>query len=374
MDTLQPLPSVDEMQRAYLASDASYDGIFLLAVRTTGIFCRPSCRARKPQPENVEYFGTTREALFAGYRPCKRCRPLDTNGRPPEWVRRLLAEIEQSPDLRIGDSELRRRGIEPARARRFFQQNFGMTFQAYCRARRLGDAFVQIKQGRSIDAAAYDVGFESPSGFRDAFVRQFGKPPGSSRNGDCLRIAWLETPIGPMIASASARGICLLEFSDRRMLEAQIQTLRRRFQAAIVPGEHEHLERLRSELREYFDGERQEFSVPLEYPGSAFQVRVWEALRTIPSGTTWSYERLAGEIGSPGSSRAVGRANGLNRIAIVIPCHRVVNKNGELSGYGGGVWRKRYLLGLEQAAYAEPVRATMRLTSAAARREKSSRC
>lgn len=348
MNTTSLLPTSNEMQRAYLAGDSSYDGIFLLAVRTTGIFCRPSCPARKPKPENVEYFATAGEALFAGYRPCKRCRPLDTDGRNPDWVDGLLREIDQSPEDRITDADLRRRGIEPVRVRRFFQSRYGMTFQAYCRARRLGDAFARIKDGTSIDDAALDVGFDSLSGFRDAFVRHFGQPPGSSRNRDCLVAAWMETPVGPMIAAATSQGVCLLEFTDRRMLEAQFQTLRRRFSAAIVPGENNHIEQLRSELQEYFDGRRRTFSTSVVYPGSPFQVRVWDALRTIPYGETWSYDRLAEEIGSPGASRAVGRANGLNRMSIVIPCHRVVNKNGDLCGYGGGLWRKRYLLELER--------------------------
>ena len=144
---MNSIPSIKEMQHAYERKDSSYDGIFFLAVRTTGIFCRPSCPARKPLARNVDYFSSAREALFAGYRPCKRCRPLDTNGRPPEWVSRAMAMVHDS-ETRIKDAELRRSGIDPFRIRRYFQQHYGMTFQAYCRARRMGDALESTSSGR----------------------------------------------------------------------------------------------------------------------------------------------------------------------------------------------------------------------------------
>jgi AraC family transcriptional regulator, regulatory protein of adaptative response / methylated-DNA-[protein]-cysteine methyltransferase len=345
---MQALPSQREMQRAYQASDASYDGLFYLGVRTTGIFCRPSCRARKPRPENVEFFATCREALFAGYRPCKRCRPLAFTGRPPAWVERLLGELEKDPTARIQDADLRKRGVDPARARRYFRRSYGMTFQAFARARRLGSALEQIRNGKPLDDVALGNGYDSHSGFREAFTRTFGQTPGRSAAADCIRLTWLESPIGPLLAGATAKGICLLEFTERRMLETQFATLRRRFQCAIVPGMNEHLNRLKGELAEYFGGSRRQFTVPLEYPGSPFQRAVWSELLMIAHGETRSYEDIARRIGSPGASRAVGTANGQNRIAILIPCHRVVNKDGRLGGYGGGLWRKRYLLDLER--------------------------
>jgi AraC family transcriptional regulator of adaptative response/methylated-DNA-[protein]-cysteine methyltransferase len=344
---MKELPSILEMQRAYQRSDSSYDGIFFLAVRTTGIFCRPSCRVRKPRPENVEYYATVREALFAGYRPCKRCRPLAVEGHPPDWVERLLTEIDEAPTMRLTDGDLRARRIDPARARRYFLKHYGVTFQAFCRARRMEQAFSQIRRGARLTDVALGYGYDSLSGFRDAFVRMFGVPPGQSNAIDCIRLAWLESPLGPLVAGATAEGICLLEFTERRMLEAQFATLRKRFRCAIVPGQNEHLDRLKHELEQYFTGTLREFTVRLVYPGSPFQHRVWEALLDIPYGETCSYECLARRIGSPAASRAVGRANGLNRIAIVIPCHRVVNKDGQLGGYGGGLWRKQLLLNLE---------------------------
>ena len=348
-----PLPPVRVMQRAYLASDASYDGLFYLGVRTTGVFCRPSCHAKKPRVENVEFFALPKQALFAGYRPCLKCHPLQAD-EEPLWVRRLIERVEKRPEMRIRERDLRAMRIEPARVRRYFAARYGLTFQAYCRARRLAKAFESIRNGQSIDETVFDTGYQSHSGFRDAFRAAFGKPPGAARQESAMTatapsisLAWIETPLGPMIAGASDAGVCVLEFTDRRMLEHQLATLRRRFKAAFVPGEHANLTQLRDELNEYFAGARQTFTVPLAAPGTPFEERVWKALLAIPYGETRSYADIAREVGSPAAVRAVGRANGMNRIAIVIPCHRVVNKNGELGGYGGGLWRKRRLLHLE---------------------------
>ncbi len=342
------MPSRSEMEQAFLNSDASYDGIFFTGVKTTGIFCRASCVAKKPLSHNIEFFATTREALFAGFRPCKRCQPLNSNGQPPEWVERLLARVEAAPADRLTASDIRTMGIDPVRARRYFLKHHGMTFSAYCRSRRLGGALEQIRRGADLDDVALDHGYESNSGFRDAFGRVFGRAPGRSRNADCIVISWAKTPLGPMVTAATAEGICFLEFTDRRMLETQLATLRRLFDRAVVPGRNTHLERLKDELARYFAGKLKRFTVPLIYPGTPFQRRVWGELLQIPYGETRSYEDIARGVGSPRAVRAVGTTNGLNRIAIVIPCHRVVNKGGKLGGYGGGLWRKQFLLNLER--------------------------
>jgi AraC family transcriptional regulator of adaptative response/methylated-DNA-[protein]-cysteine methyltransferase len=344
---MQARPERDEMLRAFLQGDPSYDGVFYTGVRTTGIFCRPSCSAKKPLVQNVEFYPSAREALFAGYRPCKRCRPMETGGEHPEWVRPLL-----DPAARLKDGDLRAMGIDPARARRYFLDRFGMTFHAYARARRLAGAFTKIREGAPIDDAVFDSGYESHSGFRSAYSKTFGTPPGQT--SDCVRTAWIETPVGPMIAGATEKGVCLLEFTDRRMLEKQMEIVRRRFDCAVVPGEHPHLDHLRRELDQYFRRELQEFTVPLDIKGTEFQEKVWNLLLQIPYGDTWSYEQLAVAAGNPAAMRAVARANGMNRIAIVIPCHRVVNKSGQLGGYGGGIWRKTTLLELERATVVTP--------------------
>lgn len=343
------LPSRAVMERAYTTSDAGYDGVFFLGVRTTGVFCRPSCGARKPLPKNVEYFSTAREALFAGYRPCKRCTPLAAAGTLPDWLTPLLSAVDHDPNQRLTDAGIRALGIDPARARRFFKKQYGMTFQGYCRARRLGQALEQIRRGAKIDDVALGHGYESHSGFRGAFGKAFGTPPGKATSTECITVTWVESPLGPLVAGATGKHLVLLEFTDRRMLDTQFVTLRKAFRRPIVPGTNAVLERLRRELAQYFSGKLKKFSVPLEFPGSEFQKRAWEGLLKIPYGKTVSYEELAHRIGARNAQRAVGHANGLNRIGIVIPCHRVVHKNGTLGGYGGGLWRKQALLELERA-------------------------
>jgi AraC family transcriptional regulator of adaptative response/methylated-DNA-[protein]-cysteine methyltransferase len=244
-----------------------------------------------------------------------------------------------------------------------------MTFQAWCRSRRLGEAFRQIREGAAVSEVAGNSGFESESGFRAAFGRAFGSAPGQAPDGEPVALDWIASTVGPLIAGATNDGLCLLEFTDRRMLEAQLATLRRRVGAVLLPGRNRWLEALKLQLSEYFAGQRRDFELPLVIRGTPFQQQVWQALLTIPYGETWSYQQLATRIGRPGATRAVGTANGMNRIAIVIPCHRVVNADGRLGGYGGGVWRKQALLDLErgQRSIALP-EADATLTRAAARR------
>lgn len=333
-----------------LAADAGYDGIFVTAVKTTGIFCRPSCRAKKPRVENVEFFPAARDALLAGYRPCRRCRPMDTNGRPPAWVERLLEAGERRIDERMRDRDLRALGIEPVQARRYFNTHYGMTFQAYHRARRLGRAMAVLREGAHVTSTALSTGYASDSGFREAFEKLFGDAPTRRRakSEACIVAAMIENPVGPLLVGATETALCLLEFCDRRAIEKQISTWRGRFDAPVVPGTNRVLKQAIRELNEYFAGGRKTFDVPLHYPGTPFQMEVWRALLKIPYGQTISYAELARRVGRPDAQRAVGTANGCNRIAIVIPCHRVVNKDGRLGGYGGGLWRKQILLDLER--------------------------
>jgi AraC family transcriptional regulator of adaptative response/methylated-DNA-[protein]-cysteine methyltransferase len=212
----------------------------------------------------------------------------------------------------------------------------------------LSRAFTNIRNGSPLDDTIFQSGYESHSGFRDAFGKVFGCPPGNCRDRSCVFLAWVPSPLGPLVTGATDEGVCLLEFTDRKMLEAQFETVRKLFQLPVVPGTNQHLERLQDELARYFAGTLRSFSVPLVYPGTAFQRRVWEQLLLVPYGETRSYHEMASAVGNPAAVRAVGRANGLNRLAIVIPCHRIVNKNGDLGGYGGGLRRKQYLLNLEQ--------------------------
>jgi AraC family transcriptional regulator of adaptative response/methylated-DNA-[protein]-cysteine methyltransferase len=342
------LPPQREMQRAFYASDAGYDGLFYVGVRSTRIFCRPSCPAKKPKLENVEYFAGVREAASAGYRPCKRCQPLEAKGTQPAWVVKLIARVEENSEARLSRAELARLGITPERARRWFNAHYGMSFAAWCRARRLARAFTQIRAGELVDAAAIDQGYASTSGFRDAFRKTFGAPPRRAQRGEYILTHLLDSPLGQLVAGATSQGLVLLEFTDRRVLETQLATLKSRFKMPPVPGSNPHLEKLERELADYFAGKLKRFTVPVIAPGSPFQERVWRELQCIPYGETISYNELARRIGHPGASRAVGTANGWNRVCIIIPCHRVIGKDGTLRGYGGGEWRKRLLLELEK--------------------------
>lgn len=189
-------------------------------------------------------------------------------------------------------------------------------------------------------------GFDDESAFIAAFASRFDGS--STSRGERLRITWIESPVGPLIAAASDEGIALLEFNDQRRLDAQFKALARHFPESCAFGEHRHFTRLRRELAEYFAGQRRGFSLPLTFPGSTFQRTVWSALLAIPYGETRSYDTLARSIGHSDACRAVGTTNGRNRISILIPCHRVLNKSGQLGGYGGGLWRKQFLLDLER--------------------------
>ena len=346
------LPQREVMYAALQNRDSRFEGIFFLAVKTTGIFCRPTCTAKKPKPENVEYFATVQQALNHGYRPCKLCRPLEPAGNTPAWIAEIIREIGNSPDGVLKDHELRARGVDPVRLRRWFKQHHGITFQAWLRALRINRAFGRIKHGDRVTSSAFDNGYGSLSGFNESFKKITGFAPSRSETGRVINLTRIVTPLGPMFAGATEQGICLLEFCDRRMLETQIKRLRRLLQAQFVPGENPHFELLERELYEYFHGRRREFTVALEMPGTAFQLQAWRALQAIPYGETRSYRQQAAAIGNPAAVRAVARANGDNRIALIIPCHRVIAGNGDLAGYGGGIWRKQYLLDLEREASA----------------------
>jgi AraC family transcriptional regulator, regulatory protein of adaptative response / methylated-DNA-[protein]-cysteine methyltransferase len=347
------LPSTKTMYRALANRDARFEGIFYVAVKTTGVFCRSVCSAKTPRAENVEYFASPQEAMLAGYRPCLRCRPLDREQRRPAVVERLCRAVEQSPAGKLSDADLREFGIDPSTARRQFQRQFGMTFHAYHRARRLGLALSEVRDGGAVIAAQVNHGFESASGFWEAFKRVFGAPPSRADAIACLQARWIETPLGPMLALADQDGLHLLEFIDRRGLESEITALRARIKRPVVPGNNAHLDRISEELQNYFEGREVSFTVPLIVGGSAFEREVWGKLQTIPPGRTWSYAQLAEAVGNPRAVRAVGRANGRNCLAVVIPCHRVIRSDGQLCGYGGGIWRKQWLLDHERKIIGE---------------------
>ena len=339
----------ETMYKALVDKDVAYEGTFVAAVKTTGVFCRPTCTARKPKRENVEFFKATKDALAKGYRPCKVCRPLERLGKTPDYVKNVLDELSADPSTKFRDRDLVERGIEPSKIRRWFLKNHGVTFHAYQRMYRINTAFKKIREGESVTSVAFDSGYESLSGFNESFKSVFGVAPSNSKEKQVINITRLETPLGTMFACATEQGICLLEFTDRKMLETEFKTLAKRLNANIIQGDNQHFGVLKKELEEYFDGSRKEFTVPLFTPGTEFQQSVWMLLQTIPYGTTRSYKQQAIALNRPEAIRAVANANGMNRISIVVPCHRVIGEDGGLTGYGGGLWRKKWLLDFEKS-------------------------
>lgn len=335
------------MRAAWRRRDAGFDGAFVFGVTTTGIYCRPSCPSR-PHAANLRFFHAPQDAVAAGFRPCKRCDPDRGDGRPPDWVATLMARVEASPEKRFSARDLQDLGLAPERVRRWFQQHHGMTFASWCRGIRLSRALASLRSGGNLDDAALGHGYGSHSGFRTAFTQVFGQPPGQHNAIDPIRVALLDTPLGPMLAAADDRTVCHLEFVDRSGLTRSHDLLRRHFNRPVLPGDSAVIEQLRRELGEYFNGQRRGFDVVLQPRGTPFQERVWRALREIPYGATESYATVALRIGSPSAVRAVARANATNRLHILIPCHRVIGRDGRLSGYAGGVGRKHRLLELER--------------------------
>jgi AraC family transcriptional regulator of adaptative response/methylated-DNA-[protein]-cysteine methyltransferase len=338
------LPSLRTMYEAVRRRDPAYEGVFLTGVRTTGIFCRPTCRAKFAKPGNIEFFPSAAEALHGGYRPCRLCRPMDSVRPVPPLVERLRRTVEDSAEGRVTDKDLAAMGIDPSTARRRFKGYYGMTFHAYQRARRMGLALQGLRRGRPVVELQLAGGYGSASGFRGAFARIFGAAPRGAAPDAVLLGRRIETPLGSMLALADDAALRLLEFVDRRGLEREIAGLRRRLKCAVVPGENPVLEAAARQVGEYFSGRRLAFDLPLAPVGSEFQRKVWRELGRIPPGVTRSYAEMARRIGRPGAARAVGRANGSNMIALAIPCHRVINADGTLCGYAGGLWRKRRLL------------------------------
>jgi AraC family transcriptional regulator of adaptative response/methylated-DNA-[protein]-cysteine methyltransferase len=318
------LKDTDALYQAIVNKDKKFEGKFYIAVKTTGIFCNPTCTAKIPKQENIVFYKTTKDALMDGYRSCKVCKPMSLSGKAPRDVKILLQEIAENPTIKFKDYDLVKRGISPDKVRKWFQDNHDLTFQDYIRIIRVNHRFGTTKIGDSKN--------------------------GKKADKNTIVITKIPTPFGTMIAGASTQGICMLEFMDRRMLETQLNRLEKYSSSNLVSGISPFFAQLNTELQEYFGGSRKTFDVPLDIKGTQFQEIVWEALLAIPYGKTSSYQDQAIAINNPKAVRAVAKANGDNRIGIIIPCHRVIGKDGKMTGYGGKIWRKEYLLKLESKA------------------------
>lgn len=336
----------DIWYQALLDRATDYTGLFFVGVKTTGVFCISVCRARKPKRENVVFYDDVKSALDAGFRPCKVCCPTENAFSAPDFIEQTMRLVRDNPKTRISDGDLRQHAIGPERVRRWFLKNHGITFQAFQRMQRVNVALQELKGGRTATDVAFDSGYDSLSGFGYTCKKLTGHAPSERRQA--ILIHRFTTPIGPMFVCATERGVCLLEFVDRRMLETEFSDLQRLLSASIIAGENRHTRQAEQEIGEYFAGQRQRFEIALDMPGSAFQQAVWQGIATTGFGEMSHYQALAASIGKPDAARAVAGACGANRVAIVIPCHRILGKDGAMTGYGGGIARKEWLLAHEQ--------------------------
>ncbi len=319
--TIKNTSKFEEYYQALLDRNPQYIGVFFVGVKTTSVFCIATCRARKPKKENVEFYSSFKEALVNGFRPCKVCKPTENASQAPSNAVMAIEMVKKNPKKKISDKILRKNGLNPYAIRRWFKKNYGMTFQAYQRMYRINNAFKELKDGNSPTSTAFDSGYESLSGFGYTYKKLIGKSPINSNERNIILIDRITTPLGPMFVCATVNGICLLEFTDRKMLETEFSDLQRRLNAVILSGENEHTKQLKKELEEYFQGKRKNFNVLLDTPGTSFQKGVWEILGEIPFGQTSTYQKQAIKLKNKNAVRAVARANGMNRVSIIIPCH-----------------------------------------------------
>jgi AraC family transcriptional regulator of adaptative response/methylated-DNA-[protein]-cysteine methyltransferase len=339
--------------QAVLARDRRYDGAFVYAVRSTGIYCRPSCASKKPRREQVAFFLVPEAAEQAGFRPCRRCRPTQPNVADPRvpMVREVCRLIDGHPDEPARLVTLSARvGATPHRLLRAFRAVLGLTPRQYRDERRLDRFKTQLKERKNVSPALYEAGYGSTSRVYERAHAQLGMTPRTyGRGGAGMRIGYAIVPcaLGRLLVAATERGISRIGIGDDdRALE---RGLRLEFPAATIARDDASLQPWVAELVAHLDGRQPHLDLPLDVRATAFQRRVWEALQTIPYGTTRSYSEIARTIGKPRAMRAVARACATNPVAVVIPCHRVVREDGDLGGYRWGMDRKRALLKQEAA-------------------------
>jgi len=327
--------------------EAAADGQFVYSVKTTGVYCRPSCAARAARPEHVEFHATVEAAQRAGFRACKRCKP----DQPPlaqrrsemvvEWCR-LIEHSERTPTLAQLAAHA---GLSVFHTQRLFKAATGVTPKAYAAAQRARRAQEQLRRSPSVGEAMHAAGFQSTGRFYEQSNEMLGMKPARYRSGgaaETIRFAIGECSLGSILVAATERGVCAILLGDDP--QALAQDLERRFpRAKLLGGDSEFEQRVASAVG-LVENPRAKLALPLDIRGTAFQRRVWEVLRTIPAGSTTTYTRIAETLGSPRSVRAVAQACAANAIAVAIPCHRVVRRDGDLAGYRWGVERKRELL------------------------------
>jgi AraC family transcriptional regulator of adaptative response/methylated-DNA-[protein]-cysteine methyltransferase len=340
----------DTAWAAFMRRDRSWDGRIIGAVTTTGIYCKPSCPARRPKREHVIFYSSAEEARAAGFRSCMRCKP-DEVGRDREAVAAAIKLIEQAGEAPTLAELAAAVGYAPHHFQRIFKRDLGVSPAEYARGLRNRRTEAALKANGRVTDAVYDAGYQSPSGFYSDAKERLGMTPSAWRDGgrgETIRWTTFDSPLGELFIAATSKGICRLTFEDSE------ESLRRLFPKATIVEDS-------GALREFVAGTLQTIESPLAAPelpidvaGTAFQEAVWRELRKIPAGETRSYAQIAAAIGHPNAVRAVGTANGDNHVSVLIPCHRVIRSDGSLGGYGGGLDRKRKLLAAEGHSEASP--------------------
>jgi AraC family transcriptional regulator of adaptative response/methylated-DNA-[protein]-cysteine methyltransferase len=330
---------------AFERRDRAFDGRVIGAVKSTGIYCKPSCPARRPKRENVEFFADPEEARAAGYRPCLRCKP-DQVGRDRGAVAKAVRLIEQAEEPPTLGQLATAVGYAPHHFQRLFTRDVGVSPAQYARALRAKRAQSELAEDKSVTEAIYDAGYAAPSRFYADAKERLGMTPSAWRDGgrgETIRYAMLDTPLGRMMVAATAKGICRLTFDEDE------RALGRRFPNAMILPADEAMASLIAGVLTAIETPTAMPDLPIDVRGTAFQEAVWRELRKIPVGQTRSYADIAAAVGQPQAVRAVGTANGSNPVAVLVPCHRVIRSDGTLGGYAGGIERKRKLLEAEGA-------------------------
>jgi AraC family transcriptional regulator, regulatory protein of adaptative response / methylated-DNA-[protein]-cysteine methyltransferase len=345
-----PFASADARWEAFFERDPAADGRFVAAVTTTGIYCRPSCSARKPKRENVRFYASATEAAAAGFRPCKRCRPevAETGGRHAAAIAeacRLIAEAEEMPSL---EALAEAAGLSRFHFHRVFKEATGLTPKAYATAHRAARLREALPRSTTVTEAIYDAGYNSSSRFYAKSTELLGMTPTAYRAGGAgtrIRFAVGQCAYGAILAAASEKGVCAILLGDEP--EPLVRALEDSFPKADLIGGDPDFEQWMAKIVGFVEQPSLGLDLPLDLRGTAFQQRVWRALSEIPVGATVSYADIARSIGRPKAVRAVAQACGANRLAVAIPCHRVVRSDGDISGYRWGIERKRALLARE---------------------------
>ena len=358
-DMLTPRPTMmDNVSRldadtawaAFMRRDRTWDGRIIGAVKTTGIYCKPSCPARRPKREHVEFFATGEEARAAGYRSCLRCKP-DEVGRDRDAIAKAIKLIEASDEALTLDQLAGAVAYAPHHFQRIFKRDLGVSPAEYARGLRNRRTETALKVNDRVTDAVYEAGYSAPSSFYSDAKERLGMTPSAWRDGgrgETIRWTHFESPLGQMLIAATSKGICRLTFDD------SVNSLRRLFPNATIVQDSGGLRDLVEGALAAIERPQAARELPIDVAGTAFQEAVWRELRKIPTGETRSYAQIAAAIGQPKAVRAVGSANGDNHVAVLIPCHRVIRSDGSLGGYAGGLDRKRKLLAAEGHAPASP--------------------